>query len=437
MHSRYFIRPYRFQAPDRRTIWATLARPYFGTYVRRAFGVQMADVGGLGYLQDSLDRGSGIVLAANHCRPADPLVLALAGARIRRYFYYLTSFHLFQQRRLEVWKLKRFGAMSVLRDTTDHHAMRASIEMLAQPQRPLVIFPEGTYFRQNDRLGPLQGGVSLICRRAARDTERPIVVHPVAIKYWFLGNAEAPLRRRIAHLERRFKLPSDKTRSPLERVLRITESALVLIERELVGPNNVGTLQERTNRLVDALLQRIEPPGDLPPRSTLLDRIRRLRRSRVNRLAQVAHHKDQYPTLCAELDMLYLCQLLFAQSPDYLLDDPTTERLAEAVQRLEEDWFDVDCPVAPMSAVVQIGPAIDARAYTHHLGEADHLTTAISEGISENLEQVIARGRPPIPKRRKAREFSAAGRGITLEQSLRRLRASAQGLGESQTVGCP
>ena len=49
-----------------------------------------------------------------------------------------------------------------------------------------MLFPEGTWFRQNDRLGPLQEGVSLMARQACKQAERPILIHPVAIKYWAL-----------------------------------------------------------------------------------------------------------------------------------------------------------------------------------------------------------------------------------------------------------
>lgn len=411
-----------------------LVRPYFARYVRRAFGVRMADVEGLGHLQRSLDRGAGIMLAANHARPADPVVLALAGARLRQYFYYLTSFHLFQQRRLEAWKLKRFGAMSVLRDTTDHQALRACVEIVGEAQRPLVVFPEGTYFRQNDRLGPLQGGVSLICRRAARTTDRPILVHPVAIKYWFIGDAEQAVLVRLEQVERRFRLQPQPARSPLERVLRITETALSIVEREFLGYTIAGGLEDRIHAVADTLLGRIEPPNDGPPRGTLLERIRRLRRTRVNRLAEVANRKDEFPVLCAELDLLYLCQLLYAQSPGYLVEEPSAERLAEALQRLDEDWFDTDYPVAGMSAVVQFAPAIDAREFGHGHSETDPLTAAIGRGIRENLEEVIRRGRPQLRARRRVREFSLPHAAISLDVSIARLRATARALPDCQPV---
>ncbi|REK17963.1 MAG: 1-acyl-sn-glycerol-3-phosphate acyltransferase [Planctomycetota bacterium] len=428
MHSRYYVKPYRFQPPDRRTIWAHLARPYVAPYVRRAFGTELSEVTGLEHLQASLDRQAGILLAANHCRSADPLVLGMAGARIRRFFYYLASFHLFQQPRLEVWKLRGFGAMSVLRDTADHQALRACIQILTEARRPLVVFPEGTYYRRNDSVGPLQHGVSLICRRAAHATRRPIVIHPVAIKYWFIDDAEAALARRVTRLELQFRIPPAPGMSLLARVLRISDHALGLWEQEFLGRTNAGTLSERTQQLAHTLLQSIEPRDNVVPEGSIIERVRRLRRSRVNRIAQLGQRRVADPTLCHEMDILYLCQLLFSQSPDYLDGAPSIERIGETVQRLEEDWFDMDCPVAPMTAVVQFGPAIDARAFSDQPARRDQLTAALGEAMSETLAQVVARGRPTLPRRRgrrTTREFQPVHPMISLDEAIGRFHSSS------------
>ena len=107
------------------------------------------------------------------------------------------SYHLFKQKRLIGWWLNRIGGYSILREGADREAIRATAALLAEAERPVVLFPEGTWFRQNDRVGPLQDGLGLIVRQAAKQSERPIVVHPVGIKYWLLGDPLPELRRRV------------------------------------------------------------------------------------------------------------------------------------------------------------------------------------------------------------------------------------------------
>ena len=75
----------------------------------------------------------------------------------------------------------------------DRESLKASIQILAAARRPLLIFPEGHITRTNDRLGPLLEGTAFIARSAARQRAEQtppgaVVVHPVAIRYLFLGD---------------------------------------------------------------------------------------------------------------------------------------------------------------------------------------------------------------------------------------------------------
>src|SRR5205823_6143920 len=129
---------------------------------------------------------AGILLTPNHSRWADPAVMGILADQVKQYLYYIASYHLFRQGRFMGWMLNRLGGYSIWSEGADRESIRTSARILAEAERPVVLFPEGTWFRQNDRVGPLQDGLSLITRQAVRQSTRPIVIHPVGIKYWLL-----------------------------------------------------------------------------------------------------------------------------------------------------------------------------------------------------------------------------------------------------------
>jgi hypothetical protein len=123
--------------------------------------------------------------------------------------------------------------------------------------------------------------------------------------------------------------------------------------------------------------------------------------------------------------VLYQAELLYGELPEYLLENPTIERLGEALQRFEEDWLDMDRPLAPTTAVVEFGPALDARQLCGGAGARDQMTSALSQAMRETLARAVDRGRPAASRPVAIRDFEPAGRTISIEQSLERMRETA------------
>ena len=78
-----FDRPYEFVPPHRGNWWPALIQTFrlYNGYLQKREGVYSSESRGLENLRESLERGDGILLAPNHCRYADPLVL---GGRLGR-----------------------------------------------------------------------------------------------------------------------------------------------------------------------------------------------------------------------------------------------------------------------------------------------------------------------------------------------------------------
>jgi AcrR family transcriptional regulator len=398
---RYFHDPYRFVPPYRGTFWCRVARHVMPRHLRRRMGVPRWHFEGLQHLRESLSRDAGIMLAANHVRWADPLVMGALGLQVRRYFYYVVSYHLFKQKRLMGWWINRVGGYSILREGADRDAIRATADILASAERPVVMFPEGTWFRQNDRVGHLQEGLSLIVRQALKQTERPLLVHPVGIKYWLLGDPRPELERRVEVLERGLMWQPKRGRPLAERIANLGLAMLAVKEVERFGRAQEGTLDERVKRLASALISDMEKKYlGREYDGWNLERVRRLRLWLVRKLGQARDDPQATRDTHEALDALLFCENLSAQSHEYLMQRPSLERLAETVQRIEETIKDEwERPIAPLGAAVAVGPAVDARAFPAARragrGGGDPLVDALAAGIKGLLGSLLEQGPPP------------------------------------------
>ncbi len=397
MVQRYFTEPYRFIPPYRSTLWARLGRRYVTRHLRKNMGVRVWDFQGEEHLVRSLRQGHGILLAANHCRWADPVVLGMLGVHVRKYFYYLVSYHLFKQSRLMGWWLNRIGGYSILREGADREAIRASAQVLARAERPLVIFPEGTWFRQNDRLGPLQEGLALIARQAARLKDRPVVIHPVAIKYWLLADPRAALGQRLSDLEARLGWQPQGQLELLPRIEKLGNALLATKEIEQLGQVQPGTLDERIDHLIQAVVGRLEKYHfGKAFDGWVLERVRRLRLRLVRCLAEADAGSPEAARARQALEQLLTCENLHGHSLHYLQERPSLERVVETVQRIEETVTDeVERVVAPVGACVAVGPALDVKDYPAERRGADQLVQAVAEAVQGLLDRMLALGPPP------------------------------------------
>ncbi len=217
-------------------------------HLRRKMGVRHLHFQGLDYLRESLSKKAGILLASNHVRWADPIVVGAMGVQVQQYLYYVVSHHLFKQNRLIGWWLNRIGGYSILREGADREAIRATVNILTEADRPILMFPEGTWFRQNDRVGPLQEGLGLIVRQAAKQSQRPMLVHPVGIKYWLLGDPRPELNRRVEKLERSLGwLPYGGNRHRNASATQVGNALLAVKEIERFWPPAQGGRLGRTH----------------------------------------------------------------------------------------------------------------------------------------------------------------------------------------------
>ncbi len=322
--------------------------------------------------------------------------MALSSLEVRQYFYYLASYHLFKKSRFTRWFLNRMGGFSILREGSDREAIRASVRILTDAERPLVLFPEGTWFRQNDRLGPLQEGVGLIVRQAAKRSPRGVKVFPVAIKYWFLEDPSDEFDRRLARLEHLMHWHPRGPAQWVDRIARLVSGLLATREVEYFGEPQPGTLDERRDRLVNRVVGDLEaqyggtPQGKLP-----LVRIRGVRQRLVQRMNEAPDSPTRDRCYRA-LNQLLACENLASHDHAYLLARPSYERIGEAIQRMEETLTDRDVPIAAMGVVVAFGQPLDAAEYIgSRTGPDDPFLSDLGRRIQGQLDTLVSHGPPP------------------------------------------
>ena len=256
-----FDRPYEFVPPHRGNLWPSFIQTFriVDRYLKRKEGVVSYECRGLDHLRESLGRGDGILLAPNHCRYADPLVLGWPAREVGTHVYAMASWHLFNKGKFDSFAIRKMGGFSINREGTDRPSLETAIEILAQAERPLILFPEGTTNRTNDVLKPMLEGVSFIARSAARRRKKAdsgqVVMHPIAIKYLCVSGFPGWADRQLTRLEQHLGWQKQLGRSFLQRTIRLAEGLLTLQEIQYLGKAQGGSLSDRRDQLIAHLLQ--------------------------------------------------------------------------------------------------------------------------------------------------------------------------------------
>lgn len=397
MHPVVLDQPYEFVPPYKGTWWPWFLQQFARRQLRRIYGIENFECKGIERLKQAMDCGHSVVLAPNHCRPADPLVITEVCRLAGTSSFTMASWHVFMQGRIQRYLLRRIGGFSVYREGMDRQSLDAGVEILREAKRPLVIFPEGAITRTNDRLLALMDGVSFMARAAAkkRAAENPsgkVVVLPVALRYRFHGDIDAAVRETLDSIERRLSWRPVKDLDSVQRVYRVGQALLWLKEIEYFGCPQAGEIPERTQRLIDQILVPMEREWrNGRTEDTTVARVKQLRTAILPDMIDDKVDKEEKDRRWDQLTDMYIAQQLGHYPPEYVRSSQTPERLLETIERFEEDLTDVCRIHRPMSVEVQIGTAIPVGPKRVR-GVSEDPTTA---ELNRQLHQLL---KIPMPK---------------------------------------
>jgi 1-acyl-sn-glycerol-3-phosphate acyltransferase len=358
-------KPYRFVPPLSGRFWVPFLCWWVPRTVRKTWGVEWPTSHGLELLQASIKSGDSVLLAPNHCRPCDPLVVGVMHVQIRQPYYVMASWHLFMQSRVQRFLMQQGGAFSVYREGIDREALKTATDLLARGERPLAVFAEGIVSRSNDRLGNLMEGTAFIARAAAKLRAKSgrggrVVIHPVTLRYTFPGDLRAAIEPILDKIEARLSWRPQRQLPLLDRVRKLGNALLAVKEVEYQGSAHNGPLAERLPSLIEAVLKPLEEVY-LKGRteSVTIERVKKLRAAIVPALITGNLASEERDRRWRHLADCYFAQQLACYPIGYLDGEPTVERILETVERFEEDLTDKATIHRPLQCHIDIGPAIE------------------------------------------------------------------------------
>src|SRR5262245_59195003 len=118
-------KPYKFIPPYTGSFWPSVMGLFnlHGRYLAKNEGVVAVECRHVERLKASLAAGHGILLAPNHPRTGDALVVIQMAREAGCFLHTIASAHLFHQGWFSAWALQAAGAFSIFREGVDKPAI--------------------------------------------------------------------------------------------------------------------------------------------------------------------------------------------------------------------------------------------------------------------------------------------------------------------------
>lgn len=388
--------PYRFRPPKMKG-WF---RP-FGLlanrliFLSRKYRIGKLETEGFVKVAELCKAGHAVVLAPNHSDHSDPHLILECGARHGFASFFMGAREIFEVSETAAWSLQSMGVFSVDRDGPDISAIKTALGILEKGGRPLVIYPEGEIYHHHARLDPLHDGVASIILKAAAGLKegKQAYLVPVAVRFFHDPAVEATFSERLSSLEDRIGWTPKPLMPVDDRIARLGSGILALKETEYLGRASSEELQDRLSGLCGTLLAEVEARHGRDAKvTTAPERVRALRYRIRKRLldASLPPSADDRQFLLDDLDRVFTALQAHSYIGDYLLADPTLDRRAETILKLEEDLLGFPTYPSPRTARVVAADPIEvssllANGVLPPKGGAGILTGLLEKTLSSML----------------------------------------------------
>lgn len=394
-------RAYEFVPPHRGSWWPAFIQKFdlISIWLRRAEGIVAHEIRHVDRLKASLDAGHGIMLAPNHCRYADPIAMGYLARKAGTHVYAMASWHLFNQGWFYTFAIQKMGGFSVYREGLDKQAINTAIQILEDAERPLIVFPEGSVSRTNDRLHALLDGVAFMARTAAKrrakqDPPGKVVIHPVGIKYYFTGDLAAAVTPVLSMLEARLTWRKQSHLSLLERVFKIGQALLCLKEIQSFGEPQAAPIGQRMSNLINRLLHPIETEWlGAPQEGAVVPRVKNLRMKIMPEMVRREVDEREFQRRWRQLTEMHLAQQVRCYPSDYLSGHVTVDRILETVERFEEDMIGRVRVHGSLRVVIDVGEPMEVSPERDRKAVVDPLMAELSGRMQAMLDELAQESR--------------------------------------------
>lgn len=366
-------------------------RPFRDRQRKRTIQISDIEVEGASIVQERLNNGEGVMIMPNHSSHADPYVIYSAADQVGTALHVMATWHVFDDKSwLARWILTKHGCFSVDREANDIGAFRLATSILQEKQEPLVIFPEGEIYHCNGRVTPFREGAAAIAVAAARKSKRPITCIPCAIRYTYVDDPTPSLLATMSKLESSiFWRP--KTTEPLDkRIYDFAEVLLMVKELEYLKTTKSGRLPERIASLREHILTNVEQRNAIEPKSkSIPERVKVARKTIMEKELAGDVDAEQPNQLNHDMEDLFLVVQSFSYPGDYVDDHPSIDRMAETIDKFEEDVLQKTTAAikAERRVKVSFGEPVDVSGDRKVKSQTTTITTAIEQRVQQMLDQ--------------------------------------------------
>ncbi|MBN2474836.1 MAG: 1-acyl-sn-glycerol-3-phosphate acyltransferase [Pirellulales bacterium] len=392
MNRQPFQTPPCWWSPKLSPTWVRLWRPVRRRMQRREQRLLQIEVHGAENLRRALGRNQGVLVTPNHSSHADCYAFHGAADQVGCCFYFMIAWQVFQRgSRLRRRALRQHGCFSVDREGTDMRAFRQAVEILQSSSHPLVVFPEGEVYHLSERITPFRDGPAAMALLAARKGRRPVVCVPCAMKYHYIEDPTPELLRLMDDLERAVFWRPRRDLSLPERIYRLAEGLLALKELEFFGTTGSGPVPERIAALIRCVLGTLDNRyGIDSSASTVPERVKALRHRAIETMESLSGGDPDRRQCGEDLDDLFLVVQAFSYPGDYVSQRPSIERIAETLDKFEEDVLGVKTATirGARRATVCFGEPIDVETGRGRKTVAGDLTRLLEQHGQALLNEI-------------------------------------------------
>jgi len=360
--------PYRFFPPKYSPAFRPILHALTRLSLKFEYQVSEVRITGQEVLEQLAREGHSVLVAPNHADHADPGLMITVGRRSGFGFHFMAAREGFERNWIHRFVLQRGGAFSVNREGGDLASIKMAIKVLQAAGFPLVIFPEGEIYHHMETLDDLNEGVAAIALRSASklpEGRRGFVV-PAAIRLKYDPSVEASFSERLSVLEERITLKPRIHDNPVDRIFGLGSALLSIKEEEFLGAAQRGDLVERIQNLRLAIASQVERLHDLSNEDlTLPKRIKALRNVIRKELTDggAPPSIERSQVLYDQLDRVFVAHQLYSYPGTYLSEQPSVDRIAETIFKLEEDVLGKARYLGKRKAEVRFDAPIDIAEF--------------------------------------------------------------------------
>jgi hypothetical protein len=181
-----------------------------------------------------------------------------------------------------------------------------------------------------------------------------------------------------------------------QRIYHLAEGVLALKEIEFLGETRRGRVPERIAHFIEFIVGQMEARYGFDPSGlTVPERVKALRRETIEKFESLPDGDPERVRFQEDLDDLFLVVQAFSYPGDYVAQQPSIERIAETLDKFEEDVLGVQPATIRGSrkATVTFGEPIPVVAERGKKMSAAGLTRTLEERVQGLLDQGPSTGR--------------------------------------------